>query len=564
MLAAACGTFVRFRKGGARLAALCVTLSGLLLLAAGCSKEHASEPKPNETPQSFVSIYPFHDGSTQPPLAATTSLQHLHWWGQDPDGWMVGYLFSFDSRTWYWTAKTDSIFSLRIFGKDTTYTFYVSAVDNSIPGGPVAASDSGPISWTPGQLLSRFGDALDPSPAVVRIPIGNSPPEVRFEMVGDIFGTPLSVPETTFTVVSFQWHGTDLDGDETIAKYSIALNDTSASSWVDLPGLTTFVTLMGRQPAPGQSAVDADIYPNNIPQLSQSPLATSLRNFRLNANNVLYLRAEDVSGARSIPARMPAEAGKTWYVKQPKGDLIIIDDYTPTDLSPQFYSTIFDTLGGGRFNGRFDVWDIKTGSKFPQKGKFVPTFIKPAFIETLKLFKYIFWYAGDEQDFDIAQRALPAFRKAGGKVLFSFNLPQSYTSGASVDQAVRDFSGVVDSLGPSYIPTTSTGFVLPRTQVIPEPGAEGYPLMMRDDINSNPVDGGKVVANLRALNPSIGSVILYRLQADPSKYPGMPVLGVKDSRNTFILIGISLYRFNGGDKNVGAFFFRVFKEFGAY
>jgi len=554
------------KKRTSRLFCTCgFTALVFLLLITGCSKEHPSQPFGNQSPQSYIALYPF-DDSTQPSFAKTTSRQHLHWWGEDPDGWIIGYLFSFDGSHWYWTTKNDSIFALTIYGTDTTYTFLVSSVDNSLSRyGLITTSDSGPITWTPGTIHPRFGDALDPTPASVRIPIKNTPPEVRFEMVGDVFGTPLTVPETTFTVVSFQWVGTDLDGNNTIAKYSIALNDTTPRSWLDLPGIVNFVTLKARKPAQGQTVVDADVYANVIPQLPQAPLPTPIHNFKLNSENVLYLRAEDVSGAKSAIARMPAE-GKHWYVKQPKGDLLIIDDYSVTDNSTQFYSSIFDTLGMSHFAGAYDVWDIKTGSRFPQKGKYVPTWINPTFTETLKLFKYIFWYTSDEQDFDVAQRSLPEFRKGGGKVLFSFNLPKSYSSGIIVNQALKDFSGVVDSLGADIIPTTSTGFVLPRTQVVPDSlGGEGYPLLVRDDFTSNPVDGGKVVANLRELYPSVGSVILYRLQpSSTGAYPGMPVLGVKDAQNSFILIGIPLYRFNGGDKNVGAFFNRAFKDLGAY
>jgi hypothetical protein len=40
------------------------------------------------------------------------------------------------------------------------------------------------------------------------------------------------VPEITFTVATFSWIGSDLDGDETIREYQYALNDTvNPASW---------------------------------------------------------------------------------------------------------------------------------------------------------------------------------------------------------------------------------------------------------------------------------------------------------------------------------------------
>lgn len=61
----------------------------------------------------------------------------LQWWGDDADGFIKGYEFTFDSlitasTVWSFTTKQDSTFILSIpAGKDTVdFTFYVRAIDN--------------------------------------------------------------------------------------------------------------------------------------------------------------------------------------------------------------------------------------------------------------------------------------------------------------------------------------------------------------------------------------------------------------------------------------------------
>ena len=55
----------------------------------------------------------------------------LHWWGDDPDGIIVGYFISFDDLNWTFTYSNDSLISFPIYGADTLYNFRVAATDNS-------------------------------------------------------------------------------------------------------------------------------------------------------------------------------------------------------------------------------------------------------------------------------------------------------------------------------------------------------------------------------------------------------------------------------------------------
>ncbi len=291
----------------------------VIVLLAGCSKEYPNEPVPNQPPKTYIALDP--DAA----LRRTTSVQHLHWWGVDPDGFVVGYYFSLDNQHWTFTTQTDSVFTFRLNRIDTTYSFYVAAVD-----------DKG---------------ARDPHPASLQYPIQNTPPSVAFLINS-------TVPETTYTVATFQWVGTDIDGNETILNYFYALDDTSSPSrWKSLPGTANLVTLFKSDGL-------------------------------VEGNHVFYLKAQDVAGAYSPVVRMPDTSGY-WHVREPKGDFLIVRDYLPTDFAGTFYQQMFDTLMGGRLGSK-DVLDIKKGSSAISKGMFVPPLINPTFTETLKLFNVHF------------------------------------------------------------------------------------------------------------------------------------------------------------------------------
>jgi len=482
----------------------------LILLALNCSKEYPTELKPNTPPQTYISLFP--EGA----LRTGSSQQHIHWWGTDPDGLVIGFFISFDSTHWAWTTKNDSLFSLRLFRQDTTYSFYVAAVDNqgngvydaNAPYGAEPFTDlNGNGKWDSGEPFVDLG-AVDPTPASLLFPVQNTPPKVIFVLNTD-------VPETTFTVASFSWAGTDVDGDETIQKYWWALDDTvNPSRWHAVSGTSNFLTLY------------------------KSDGLTQGR-------HVFYLKAQDIAGAFSNIVRMP-DTSKVWYVKEPKGPFLIVDDYGTTDNSPSFYASLFDTLAGGKFKNN-DVWDIKKGATATRRGTFVPAFINPTFLETLKLFKYVFWYSDNQPSLEISQRVLPDYKKSGGKVLFSAAFPENPggTQGSLVDFAP------IDSISPGFI-----NFIPAKTTVFPDSQyAPGYPTLVRDD-NLVPV------VFIRWFRPKIDARPIYYLGSS-SLWKGNPIIGVKDADQPgFVLLGLPLHRFDGGQRKVGEFIRRVFAEFG--
>jgi hypothetical protein len=234
----------------------------ILLLVLACSKDFSDNPKPNQPPDTFISFF------TENELNATISRQTISWWGDDPDGIVVGYIYTFKESPenveiwsidsphpdWTFTTKTTETFNLKLSGADTVYTLLVKAIDDN--------------------------HATDPTPAVQRFPIINSNPQIEFPVGTD-------VPETTFTVASFTWTASDLDGDDTIAKFQYILDDTTDDdNWIELDAATQSITLTF---ADGLSG----------------------------GEHIFYLRALDIAGASSKIIRMPRTEDDMWFVKEP-------------------------------------------------------------------------------------------------------------------------------------------------------------------------------------------------------------------------------------------------------
>jgi hypothetical protein len=459
----------------------------LLALIIGCSKDFPNQPNANQPPKTYLTVY------ADSTIRSTTSQQHLHWWGVDPDGFVKGFYISFDSTKnitdWTFTTSNDSTFGLKLNQMDTVYTFFVAAVDNE--------------------------GLIDPHPASFKYPIHNSAPTVSFVLNSD-------VPDTTYPVASFQWIGSDVDGNETITNYFYSLDDTSNSAhWHAISGSSNLLTL-------------------------------DSTNGLTEGNHVFFLKAVDIAGASSSIIRMPKDTSKTWYVKKPKGDFLIIDDYGPVDAAASTYAQIFDTLLSGRLKAS-DVWDIKTGYSGTSRGKYVPALINPTFTRTLELFKYVFWYSDNNPQLDIAQSSLPDFKRTGGKVLLVTGFGESTPD----QRGFGDFAPIdkVESSSFSKILFSKDSLVA----VDPN-----YPNLIRDNSTT-------IYSFPRGILPKVNAKIIYQMMKSPrwASRDTLPiVMGVKDDQASVIMVSGILHRFVGNPgggfpNNLPLFFRKVFHdEFG--
>jgi hypothetical protein len=348
----------------------------LLCFVAGCTENFPDNPNVNQPPKTFVSIFSEND------LNAGISRQTFNWWGDDPDGIVAGFIYTFNpaapnllewhdnssSTDWTFTTATRQVFNLRLAGTDTVFTFWVKAVD-----------DVG---------------AADPDGATQDFPVINTRPVVEFP-------TGTDVPPTTFTVAEFVWVGTDLDGNDTISNFQYVLDDTTnESAWVNVSPNVNSVLLTAADGLTG-------------------------------GEHVFYLRAIDLAGATSSIVRMPRETNEVWVVREPTSDFLIIDDYNIADNTAAFYQSTLEAIVGPA-----DVWDIKSnGAELePPTGR--------AFFQTLMLFKRVFWYADSSPNLEKAQVALPDYIDGGGKILMTTNFMEfASNQGDPVDFSPADSLG---------------------------------------------------------------------------------------------------------------------------
>ncbi len=512
----------------------------LLILFSSCYDDLVNNPITNKPPKTYISV--FADST----ISQQQSSVRLHWWGDDPDGLIIGYFISIDGVNWKFTTKNDSLISFTILGTDTVYIFRVSAVDNSGNGKYDSELKSGNIifgsepftdlnsngRWDQGEPFVDCG-AIDPNPATLKLPLKNSPPIIKFLV--DSRNNTIMIPETTFTVASFGWTVSDLDGDNTIKKIFIALNDTSNK--IEIPPNTRFITIKALPPF-NSNIVDADVY---LGTSITNPFSVKLKGLRLEQLNRFFVYCEDIAGAKSGLIAMPAlNSNAKWFVKKPKGDILIIDDYGINDNTALFYYRMMDSLN---LSNRYDVWDIKLGKTVNTPSLLLPRFISPQFKETLTLFKVVIWYTDNEPTLEPAQIAIRDYTISGGKVLFSMMFPQLFDP-----RGLSDFLPI-DSLSPAPIS------VIPRNTKI-NPVEEGislnYPLLAVDD-------GTVPVARIRTYftNP-ITAKNLYKLDL-----PNQPIIGFKTADSKIIYLGLPLSRLNGNPFNAKSFLSKVlFEEFG--
>jgi len=138
---------------------------------AGCSSKSPSGPKQDQPPETHLFLV---IGDSLDQVSADTlpgryfSRQVLHWYGDDPDGEVIGYQWAWDDTSagqWTFTDKVAD-------------TFYVPIRDTM-----------GYFTFSSGRWIMI--QTLDPTPAIMTFPIINSPPEVNFHLLSAITMTPL-------------------------------------------------------------------------------------------------------------------------------------------------------------------------------------------------------------------------------------------------------------------------------------------------------------------------------------------------------------------------------------
>ena len=124
-----------------------IAMAGLALALVGSCAKNPLRVDRNRPPRTFLVAAPI-DSTIAHPAATGQSYSyrvHMYWRGEDPDGYVAGFLWAFDDSSvghLRYTTKTDSTFDLTvndstdilggstIIGFTRFHTFYIKAVDN--------------------------------------------------------------------------------------------------------------------------------------------------------------------------------------------------------------------------------------------------------------------------------------------------------------------------------------------------------------------------------------------------------------------------------------------------
>ena len=393
-------------------------------------------------------------------LDTTASKQILHWWGDDGDGEVIGYYIQWDFQPEpIWTTSEYDTFYLPIRRNFDQFTFKVWAVDND--------------------------SLMDATPAVQTFPVFNSKPEIEFKIRSNPpapAGNP-NVIAYTFPTRTFMWDAEDPDGEETIVKIWYALDDTS--QWNELSGEDRSITL-------------TDLTPGE---------------------HRFFVKAEDIAGAQSnvisFPDPLDAETPNTWIVKEPVGDVLLVNDYAQdqnTHEVQNFYEQILKNIVGDQ---GYSVWEIgtpRTPVINPQNSLPYATADIRAYLD---YFDKVIWFSHlGRPNLAAAGLSLTQYIASGGKVFI--------TNG---NEEVPDTSWTFTDID-SIFRLNPGGRLLAGVDVL-----SSFTASDRDTLFDLTV--GTLIGNrVSALVPGPNAEIVYRMEPDSTAdvtvpYTGSPIVGIR-------------------------------------
>jgi hypothetical protein len=248
----------------------------------------------------------------------------LSWFGTDADGYITGYEISLDQNTWTYTTGQDSVFLFDIpAGEDSTdVDFYVRAIDND--------------------------GNVDPSPAYLKVPLKNSPPEAT--LVNE-----RNPGDTAFIAATFFWRATDPDGANTLEEVQIKLNE---GPWLTINKNENLITFLPDTGSTSGTVSSAIYYGTNT-----APSGLRLEGMRLNDTNRLYLRALDIAQSQS-----PIDTSKVFFfrTKTPGVNTLWVNGHNE-NIAPQ-YKALLDAN-----NLSYDLLDLGNQSSNSVPKYFDPT-----------------------------------------------------------------------------------------------------------------------------------------------------------------------------------------------
>jgi len=423
------------------------------------NEEKKSNPVQNLAPETYLFLFTLNDSTIG--IDTTASKQIIHWWGDDPDGNVIGYYIQWNYQPEpVWMTEEYDTFYVPIRTDYDEFTLRVWAVDND--------------------------SLMDPTPATQTFPVFNSYPEISFRNRSNP-PVPSGNPDViayTFPTRTFVWDAFDPDGDETISNIFYTLDDTS--NWTSLPG--------------------------NIKSITLTDLSPGSHRF--------FLKARDIAGAESEIISFPDPdddmTPNTWIVKQPIGDVLLVNDFAQdqTNYTVQnFYKERLNNIIG---QDGYSIWEIGTTSTPVINPQNQLPYATADIKANLNYFKKIIWFS-------------------------HLGRPNLTEAGLSLTQYIANGGQVFITNGNEEIPDTTWGFTQIDSVFRLNPGGRllsGIDVLSEfssDTTINNSLDLtiGKLIGNrVSALIPGPDAEIIYRMQPDSTAtvtvpYKGSPPVGIR-------------------------------------
>ena len=363
------------------------------LILASCDTGLQGDLKENQPPKTYLTV----NSINLPVDDRLNSQTRISWWGDDPDGYIVGYeIYIGDnagnpSALWSFTTSKDSTLILPIEEGNTVadVRFTVRAIDND--------------------------DARDPTPPSLVFPIENSKPTIAF-------GGQETPPDTTYNVFTFGVRGNDPDGFANLNRIEISLND-SLNGWKSLDPQSELVTFITgpegiSEVFLGRALIETDV---------------TFETINWDAENHFYVRSFDNAGAQSELISF------TWFVKKQKSNVLFLNDYfgpnseSVANLHIQLLKSVgienvdnINISDGNAIGGR----RVTLSSAFPNRALAAPTINK-----MLAQWDHIYWVSDNlDRNIGYALELTFEFFEQGGNMFI--NIP---TKVLAEDNPVLEF-----------------------------------------------------------------------------------------------------------------------------
>lgn len=464
-----------------------------IVLASSCESGVDGDLNPNLPPETFFLT----DTIIRPEQARFSSQIRIQWSGNDPDGFVIGYEFSFADTLefpWQFTTTTDSIFVLPITeGQNTDdVLFRVRAIDNQ--------------------------GSRDPNPPRLVFPVKNSAPTLSFSETQ-------RVPDSTFNFFSAGWIINDIDGEANLSRLELAVNDTS-TGWTQLPLETRFLSFVLQNPTEGSSS--ADLFSG----LTFRSLDTSVGGFQVDSDNSIILRVTDRAGAQSVLDTL------SFYIKPKTSRILVLNDIglSSSEATMDFHLDLLAQNGITRFD-ELNISDGQTGGglKVTRSAAF-PATTNPTLLRMLAEWDFIYWVSDNlDRNVTFANEILATFFSEGGRAFVTIPIKELEPS-----DPVLNFLNIQSFTEPGDPLATSMQIANGR-EITPLLNPDRWPIL----------ESSQTISNIVPIEPLAGATALYKadfrlvlLTGPRPDFTGNEVISLINGDRNMIYFGLDLTQIN--------------------